>query len=130
MDDKDPDDSDPDDIYPLGPPGKTLADHEYTVLPLYHEPEIEEPAKKEPLRLQFTLAQLLWAMTFVAVGLSVVQCFPVDFARPIAAVAGIGLLVSLGVLELTHPQDNRIYVVWWIGVGIYVLSSLAAVFRG
>jgi hypothetical protein len=123
-DDEDPDRSDPNDEYPLRPAGKTLADYQYSVFPLYREPELEEPP------LQFTLAQLLWVMTFVAVGLSLLRCFPVDQSKLIAAAAGVTLLLSIIILEVAKPQDRRVYLVWWIGAGIYVLSSVTAMFRG
>lgn len=129
MSDEDPDRIDPDDEYPLGPPGKTLADHEYTVFPLYREPQLEEPEPAESPNLQFTLAQLLWVMTLVGIGLSLLRCFPVGYSHAIAAVAGIALLLTLAILEIAKPEDRRVYLAWWIGVGIYVISCVTAVFR-
>ena len=134
MSDDDPDRIDPNDEYPLGPPGKSLAEHwaerSETVLPLYHEPVLEEKPKEEPFRFQFTLAQLLWVMTLVAVGLSLLRCFPVGYSQMIAAVAGLTLMVSLLILELVKPTDRRIYLAWGLGAALYVLSCIMAIFRG
>jgi hypothetical protein len=130
MSEEDSDRIDPNDEYPLRPPGKTLADYTPTILPLYHEPELEEPDEELRPRFQFTLAHMLWAMTILAAGLGLLRCIPVEYPKAFAAAAGIVLFLCLAALEIAKPQDRRIYIVWWVGFIFYILSGISAAFRG
>jgi len=118
--------------YPLSEPGASLADYEPSIYPRRDRAsgdvaEEDQPGDKP---FQFTLADLFWLITGVAILLGLLGCVPGGFsAEALAGMAGVGLLVSLFVLAIVQPSRPIIRLAWWVMLGFYVLASLVAVVR-
>ena len=114
--------------FPLGEPGPSLADYEPAVYPRRGAGAEEDQPGKEAF--QFTLAELFWLVTGVALVLGILGCIPGGFsAEALAGLSGLGVLVSLYVLAVVQPERPIIRVAWWLLLVAYALSSLVAVVR-
>ena len=114
--------------FPLGEPGPSPADYQPAVYPRHGAGADEAEPGKEPF--QFTLAELFWLVTGVAIVLGIVCSIPGGFsAEALAGMAGLGLLVSLVVLVVVQPTRPILRIAWWVLLVFYGLASLVAVVR-
>jgi hypothetical protein len=118
----------PDEPYALTPPGPSPTDYQPEIYPRYNIEEESSPAKE---RFQFTIGEMLWLTTAVAIALGILGLIPGGrSAEGMAGFCGLGLLVSLVVLAIVQPTRPIVRVAWWVFLGFYVLASLAAVIQG
>jgi len=126
-DDRDPDD--PEEEFSLLQPGTGPTEYEPEVYPKYGaEPEEKLPTARKPF--QFTLGELFWLMTGLALVLGIGGSIPGEYSvELLAGLAGLGLLVSLVVLAVVQPTRPIVRLAWWVFLGFYVVVSLVAVVR-
>jgi hypothetical protein len=112
---------------PVSGPLPSLADIR---LPAEEVDELEEArAVKEPFRFQFSLRQLIIAMTIAAVVLGAMHFLGGPAAT--ATVLGLIALVGLFVFALGYEPPSILVFGWWFTLVLYVAVSLfAAVFGG
>jgi lipopolysaccharide export LptBFGC system permease protein LptF len=111
-----------DDEYPVLPPDPERVDYKPTLEP-FDLDELLEANVADEARFQFSLAELLLLTAMASLILGILGCFPRQYA---AGLAGLGALISLIVLAVLKPQRPVIYLGWWVILGIYLLSCVAA----
>ena len=129
---KDPESTDdadgPDDEYRVLPPEPVQV---RPTVPTYSELpddlfDLEPQAEKEGF--QFSLAELMGVVTAAAICLGVVCSLPSGGRLQAAlGIIGIGLFVSLIVLEHFRPERRILYIAWWTLFVCYLLTGLLAV---
>ena len=118
----------PDDEYRVLPPEPVRVTH---TVPIYstQPEEVPEPdAPEEAGGFQFSLAELMGIITAAAISLGIVSSLPGGGSLQVAVgMAGVGLFVSLIVLDYLRPKRRIIYIVWWTMFVSYLLIGLLAV---
>lgn len=123
------------DVYQVQRPQDPMPDsgiHDLVMPEIVPEDDDEEVKRKgEPARdrFQFTLRDMLWLTTGVAVWLSAMSI--IHWSWSIAAgLAGVAALVSLIVLGVHEPDNPNVRFAWWCIMIVYALTSLAAMVAG
>jgi len=118
----------PDDEYRVLPPEPVRA---RPTAPIYSAlpddlSDLEPPEEREGF--QFSLAELMGVVTAAAICLGIVCSLPSGGRLQAAlGIVGIGLFVSLIVLEQFRPERRILYLLWWTMFVCYLLTGLLAV---
>ena len=85
------------------------------------------PQEEAEVDGRFSLRELLFLVTLVAIGLSGMHWLPL---RLYAGMSGLAALIGLVILSVLRPSRLVAHLAWWSVLGIYVLSAFAAVRSG
>jgi len=125
----------PEDVYDVVPPEvKTFAARfDAPIVPEVVEEEDDDEPVRRPLlakeRFQFTIRDMLLLMTGVAVWLSIMSIISWSWAI-VAGLAGVAAFIGLIVLLIAEPENPSVRFAWWCLLGIYAVTSLAAMVAG
>jgi hypothetical protein len=117
-----------DDEYPVLPPEPV----EVKCKPWFRAVDINElldtgESEEEKPPLQFSLAELMGVITAAAVALGIICSLPLGSGlRVMAGIAGVGLFVSLIVLDYLQLKRRIVYIAWWTAFVSYILICLLA----
>ncbi len=118
----------PDDEYRVLPPEPVRAKPTAPTYSSLPDDLFEGEPKEEQEGFQFSLAELMGVVTAAAICLGIVCSLPSGGRLQASlGIAGIGLFVSLVVLEHFHPERRILYIVWWTMFVCYLLTGLLAV---
>ena len=121
-------DEEPDDEYRVLPPEPVRAKPTAPIYPTLPDdvPDLETPEEREGF--QFSLAELMGVVTAAAICLGIVCSLPSGGRLQVAlGIVGIGLFVSLIVLEHYQPERRILYLLWWAMFVSYLLAGLLAI---
>ena len=112
--------------YPVARPDPESVDRQPAVYPVYHEPGPEPPAEE---RFQFSLAEMLAVTAVVAFVLGLVSYLPGGYTGK-WAVAGVGVLATMVVLELVGVTRPIARLGWWVMFVLYLLICVMVTVAG
>lgn len=117
----------PEDEYRVLPPEPLPAKPSAPIYPPLPDDVFDLDAPEEREGFQFSLAELMGVVTAAAICLGLVCSLPSGGRLQVAlGIVGIGLFISLIVLEHFQPERRILYVVWWTMFISYLLTGLLA----
>jgi hypothetical protein len=129
-DDKANQPEEPDGVYPVAPPDPEVVDYKPSVYPIA-DMEPPGPQPREEGRFQYSLAELLLAVSVASLFMGILGLFPGGYtAANFAGLAGLGVLLSLVVLTVLQPTRPIIRLSWWAMLVIYALACVVAIIQG